>query len=88
MKLSNNSQEGNIFLPDQDQANFSKLLATQLNGIQQISLDKYENKKECQNFEKLHDIYLKPKGFDLCVFNDQDNSPTFNSRLNNILQIE
>ena len=83
MKILNNSKERNIFLADQTK--FSKLFAIQLNEIQQISLDSDENGKECQNFEKLHDLYLKPKGFDICVFNDQDDPSqrtlAFDSRL-------
>ena len=68
MKMFNKSQEGNIFLANQKK--FSNLFANELDKIWQISQDIDKEGNECQNFETFHELYLKLKGFDLCVFND------------------
>ena len=83
IKILTNSKQGNVFLANETK--FANLFASKLNQIQQMSQEVDEHGNKCQNFQKLHQSYLKPKDFNIVIFQDKEMEQS-NSKENHYLQ--
>ena len=77
------SKQGNVFLANQTK--FADLFASKLHQIRQMSQEVDEHGNKCQNFDKLYQSYLKPKDFDIVIFQDKKMEQS-NSKENVYLQ--